>query len=252
MAVISVVSGAIRLSHSRQAERGKLSIAALETWKQMQRLYRKYPDCWAWILLSQQIEGWLTESEAAQLFRLARECTQQGSPTVVELGSWKGKSSVMLAGGLHGKKEAKLYCIDVFGEAITDPEFRQTYEPLLKRAEMPIDLCFKTNIQFAGLDTIVTPVRGYTNEVVKQWREPINMLFIDANHEYEAVLADFEDWSAFVKPGGVVALHDVGECYAGPARVVEEKLVAPDYGPVNRTDSLAWSVKAAGDRVNQR
>ena len=42
----------------------------------------------------------------------------------------------------------------------------------------------------------------YTNE------EPIDFLFIDGNHSYEQVLADYLMYSPLVKRGGVIAFHD--------------------------------------------
>lgn len=37
----------------------------------------------------------------------------------------------------------------------------------------------------------------------------VDFLFIDADHTYEGVRADFETFSPLVRPGGLVALHDV-------------------------------------------
>jgi len=42
----------------------------------------------------------------------------------------------------------------------------------------------------------------YTNE------EPIDFLFIDGNHSYEQVLADYLMYSPLVKRGGIIAFHD--------------------------------------------
>ena len=39
----------------------------------------------------------------------------------------------------------------------------------------------------------------------------IDFLFIDGNHTYEGVRADFEIYSKFVRPGGIIAFHDIGE-----------------------------------------
>ena len=38
---------------------------------------------------------------------------------------------------------------------------------------------------------------------------PVDFLFIDADHSYEAVRRDFELYEPLVRPGGIVALHDV-------------------------------------------
>ena len=37
---------------------------------------------------------------------------------------------------------------------------------------------------------------------------PYDMLFIDAGHTYEDVLKDHVDYSAMVRPGGIIAFHD--------------------------------------------
>lgn len=39
--------------------------------------------------------------------------------------------------------------------------------------------------------------------------EPVDMLFIDGDHSYEGVKADYELYSPLVRPGGIVAFHDV-------------------------------------------
>jgi hypothetical protein len=39
--------------------------------------------------------------------------------------------------------------------------------------------------------------------------EPIDMLFIDGDHTYEGVKADFEMYSPLVREGGVIGFHDI-------------------------------------------
>ena len=38
---------------------------------------------------------------------------------------------------------------------------------------------------------------------------PLDVLFVDGDHTYEGVKKDFADYSALVRPGGVVAFHDI-------------------------------------------
>jgi cephalosporin hydroxylase len=40
---------------------------------------------------------------------------------------------------------------------------------------------------------------------------PLDLLLIDGDHTYEGVKQDFEMYSPFVKPGGIVALHDIAK-----------------------------------------
>jgi predicted O-methyltransferase YrrM len=51
--------------------------------------------------------------------------------------------------------------------------------------------------------------RHERSDVVSQtWRDPIDFLFIDGDHAYEAVRRDYEDWSPHVTPDGVMLFHD--------------------------------------------
>lgn len=38
---------------------------------------------------------------------------------------------------------------------------------------------------------------------------PIDFAFIDGDHTYEGVRADFEDYGPLVRPGGIIAFHDI-------------------------------------------
>lgn len=51
-------------------------------------------------------------------------------------------------------------------------------------------------------------IHAASNDAVKQWTEPIDVLFIDGDHTYEGVKDDWDNFSPFVKPGGKVFFHD--------------------------------------------
>lgn len=42
--------------------------------------------------------------------------------------------------------------------------------------------------------------------------EPLDFLFIDGDHSYDGVKQDFEMYAPLVRPGGIVALHDIVDC----------------------------------------
>ncbi len=85
-----------------------------------------------------------------------------------------------------------------------------------------------------------------SDEAVREWSGPIDFLFIDGDHAYDAVKRDFEDWSPHVAPHGAVAFHDalldaawMDEGY-GSARFVQELRERGDgWALVDGTDSLA-------------
>lgn len=41
--------------------------------------------------------------------------------------------------------------------------------------------------------------------------EKLDLLFIDGDHRYEGVALDFSNYQQFVKPGGIIAFHDIAE-----------------------------------------
>jgi predicted O-methyltransferase YrrM len=53
----------------------------------------------------------------------------------------------------------------------------------------------------------------------------LDLVFIDGDHSYEAVRADWEGWSKFVRPNGAVAFHDAISAPGhpeGPVRFIDE------------------------------
>lgn len=42
-------------------------------------------------------------------------------------------------------------------------------------------------------------------------QRPVDFLFIDGDHTYDGVRADFEMYSPFVSDGGIVAFHDIAD-----------------------------------------
>jgi len=147
------------------------------------------------------IPGWLTEEEGEALYELAKRCTGRG--VIVEIGSWKGKSTVCLGLGSKAGRGVRVYAVDPHA----DYRFGE----------------FKENIERAGITELVTPVRSKSQEAAADFHEPIELLFIDGSHEYEDVRADFEQWVPKVVEGGTVAMHDT-TLHQGPRRVSEERI----------------------------
>lgn len=87
---------------------------------------------------------------------------------------------------------------------------------------------FKGNLERSGYWKSVTPVQGYTTEVVKTWTEAADLVFVDADHSYEGVRKDVRDWRQHIKVGGQILMHDVELKIAGsredsgPGKVVGE------------------------------
>jgi len=70
------------------------------------------------------------------------------------------------------------------------------------------DACLSgnANLKEVGLDGYHTFIQGDSREV--DFPEPLDVLYIDGDHTYEGVKADYERHAPRVKPGGVIFFHD--------------------------------------------
>src|SRR5688572_9001402 len=69
----------------------------------------KYRSSYNQIKIYEAIDGYLNKDEAVALFQIASSLPLEAK--IVEIGSWKGKSTYCLAKGL---KSGKIYAIDPF------------------------------------------------------------------------------------------------------------------------------------------
>jgi predicted O-methyltransferase YrrM len=147
------------------------------------------------------VPGWLTDEEGEALYELARACTGKG--VIVEIGSWKGKSTVCLGLGSQAGASVPVYAIDPHA----DYRFGD----------------FKTNVERAGIAELVRPIPSLSHAASDGFGEPIELLFVDGSHEYDLVLEDFERWVPKVVDGGWVAFHDT-TWTPGPRKVVGQSI----------------------------
>jgi len=171
-----------------------------------------------------RIEGFLSDHEAAYLYDLA--AFGPGDGAIVEIGSFAGKSTVVLARAaqLHGRE--RVTAIDPF-----------------KGGNSP---AFRANLEAAGVTDQVVPLVARSEEVALEWREPVRLLWIDGKHRYEQVHLDFARWAPHVVDGGVIAFHDTFK-FQGVRRVVDDE-VAPDgrYAIIGVVDSITAFRKLEG------
>lgn len=85
-----------------------------------------------------------------------------------------------------------------------------------------------------------------SNEAVKDWKLPIDVLFIDGDHTYKGVKDDWVNFSPFVKKGGWVVFHDCDETSPPVVKLFDEigkGWVNKGKSP-NQRCSMAWVQKA--------
>ena len=210
--VVSAGSRTIRLAAARAMR------AMASSLNREEREFRRI-----WPMIS-SIEGLLVSPDQERwLFRMARALPDRS--TIVEIGSFKGRSTSCLAFGCRGTSK-RVFAIDTFlgnkedfrtGEVFLGKGKDGDYTPLSHDGEFFNE--FMKNVRRGGVTEYITPVRGRSSEVGRTWNTPIEMLFIDGSHQYEDVLSDFELFYPHVVPGGIIAFHDVVETWPGPFKV---------------------------------
>ncbi len=176
------------------------------------------------------IGGWLTDDEGKFLYYAARNCTGKG--VIVEIGSWKGKSTVFIGKGSESGGKIKVYAID--------PHIEGTYDE------------FKRNIKNTELNDIVIPVVETSEEAAKDLTEPVEFIFIDGDHEYESVKKDFELWFPKLIDKGIIAFHDT-VAWPGPRKVVKKYIYTSRYFKnVGFVDSITFAQKTRKNSLKDR
>jgi len=157
------------------------------------------------------VKGWLSDQEGEFLYLLAKQVPQRQA--MVEIGSWEGKSTIWLAkGSLAGNKNI-VYAID--------PHCRS--EAHLSEGEANTEGIFRENIHKAGVNHIIVPLVKKSEEVARNWRKDVGLLWIDGSHEYEDVKRDFQLWEPHLSPLGFIAFHD--RDHPGPLKVIREHIL---------------------------
>ena len=171
-----------------------------------------------------KIDGWLSDAQGRALFSAAAAST--GSGAIVEIGSWKGRSTTWLAYGARTRGR-KVYAVDPHRHSREDPSARTLDE-------------FLGNLERAGVREVVEPLVMTSAEAVEVITGPIEVLFVDGDHSVEGARADARLWLPRVMAGGMVMFHDVATSgYSGPRRVFQEHICrSGGYHRVRRVGSM--------------
>lgn len=183
------------------------------------------------------LDGWLSSHEGYFLYKAAKET--QGKGAIVEIGSWKGKSTICIAAGL-----GSLQVIAI------DPHKGQYSKGKGLGKKSPTYKEFMSNLKTAGVKEKVTPLVATSEEAAKKWNKPIQLLFVDGLHDYKHTKQDYDLWSSFVVDSGVIALHDAFCGHRGPERVVLEDILPHGlYKEIGVVGSIIYARKGKPNSI---
>lgn len=190
------------------------------------------PDEWQtpeWML---EKFGFTPQADLQVLRRLVQDsATRLGrDPIVMELGTYIGQSTKAMA--MAG---AIVFTVDNRDGSPHDGTFVQY---AMHGPETIVD-ALKQNIKSLEYRSIHLIV-GDSIECASLFRKQIDILYVDADHDYEPTKANILAWMKHVRDGGIVAGHDYCDLFPGVVKAVDE--LFPD---AHVDGSVWWTVKSA-------
>lgn len=130
------------------------------------------------------------------------------SNAIVELGSYKGKSTAYLARGAKIGHGASVFAVDAWSEEVSAWRNR-----VLERLPSATYREFLDQITRAGVRDQVTPLRSMTTLAAEMWADmgeeiPVGLLYIDGDHHFDAVLADYRAWHPHLAEDALIVFDD--------------------------------------------
>ena len=138
----------------------------------------------------------ITTGEMAYLYETVKRL---GDGVYANIGTYRGASAYCMAAGLkHGNHTGTVHAVDWY-DGVNGAYTREV---------------FAEKIGEKGLSEFITPMQGDSIEIAKMsnivhhGEACYSFIFIDADHEYDSIKADFNAWSPLLKPDGEIAFHD--------------------------------------------
>jgi len=203
----------------------------------MQKTARKLPDGFLsfvndLIPEAEAVEGFLSPAEMRFLALLGAVPTASGE--VLEIGSFKGRSTIILAKASALAGDRHINAVDpMTAPSVTDPD--------LGGSDSSLD-DFTLNVSGHGVAERVRLHRKLSSELAPEWTSPLRLLWIDGDHTYIGTRLDLECFQSHLADGAIVAFHDVLHEFEGGVRVfMENVLLSPHFGAAGFCGSIAWS-----------
>jgi hypothetical protein len=187
-----------------------------------------FAEAWA---AARPVDGWLTEPQARRLFAAAAAVPPGGR--IVEIGSFRGRSAIVLARG--ARPDVEVVCIDPHAGSDRGPR-EIAPRPGLGEQDLA---AFRGNLERAGVADRVRHVRDFSALALRTFDGPVDLLFVDGAHRFGPARADLVRWGARVPPGGRMLVHDAFSSVGVTLALLTSVAPSPSWRYLGRDGSLA-------------
>jgi len=209
--------------------------------------------------LVMNIPGWSPIDQLYSLFLLVYSNSHIDG-NIIEIGSWCGRSSVILALAARMTDVKRVICIDLFPDRkdwIQNPDgtysfkvklgndeysgykeqtvwkepFENAILPVYEKDESLISI-FSQNIKKFGFEDLITPYKGDSSILKSNSSKDFKckFAFIDGDHSYDAVCKDIKNVERYLVPGAWICFDDAFSSYEGVNRAIQDKIIdCEDY-----------------------
>jgi hypothetical protein len=181
------------------------------------------------------VEGWLTEPQARRLYTAAGAVPAGGR--IVEIGSFRGRSAIVLARG--ARPDVEVVCIDPHVGSDRGPR-EIAARPGVGEQDL---LAFRGNLERAGVADRVRHVRDFSSLALRAFDGPVDLLFVDGAHRFGPARADLVRWGARVPAGGRMLVHDAFSSVGVTFALITSVVPARSWRYLGRDGSLAAYVR---------
>lgn len=172
---------------------------------------------------------------------------EQGYKTFVEVGCKEGRTTGHV---LKAVPDARVIAIDPWcampeqkdvkgGETYEEWDFEKIEREFHENVGEHADRCFMVRYESEGAAAIMTGT-----SLSHFMAAPVDIVFIDAAHDYENVKKDIRLWWPLIREGGMLVGHDFNHKWPGVERAVADSF---DLMRVGVASDSIWFVLRTGD-----
>lgn len=158
-------------------------------------------------ILNNTYKGVIDNQQCLTLYNIAK--TLPKNCFIVEIGSYRGRSTCSLAAGSLEGNNNQVIAIDLWDKNLKTNESQYNCRGLNFKNSINFDI-FLEHVNKFNLNHLITFYKDSSYNISQMWNSNnvIGFLFIDGDHSYQGIKQDFENFEKFIINHGYIGFHD--------------------------------------------